>query len=192
MKDISGKRVLVVGDVSMDRVVMGSLVYGTGPRISRKPTFVEAGGERWEPGLSARVGLGLVSRGAEVKLCSVTSDDQDGFDLYDTLDDAGLIQVEKYLCKLSSVPKTLVRNKYVASDGVQFVSHPQFRVEFDRRSFDHEVIKEGRAWADVLVVQDYGYGVVSNELLMELRHCAYIRDKVIYINSWEDFELEEL
>lgn len=182
-------KVLVVGDVSLDRILDGDLVK---LRSNDSGTFVLSGHEKDEAGLSAKVAIRLADLNHEVKLCSVTSDDQDGFDLYDMLDEAGVIQVEKYVCRLKSLSRTLTRRKYCDMNIEHFVVHPDWPgVDFHRAGFDREIVKEARAWADIVIVQNFGFGVVTQKLSDELSEVAASRDKPIYFNQFEYFDLVE-
>jgi bifunctional ADP-heptose synthase (sugar kinase/adenylyltransferase) len=186
MGKLDGKRILLVGDVSLD------WVYSCSAREQKDPTFVISGEPRHQAGLSGAVGIRLAAAGAQVKLCSITADDQDGFDLYDILDEADLVQVERYVCRLRTLDRTLVRNKYISKD-LEFFTHSEYpRIVFDRYLFDREVIKEARSWPDLIIIQDFGYGVVSQALRDELVHCASVREKPVFMNAWEGFSLEGL
>jgi D-beta-D-heptose 7-phosphate kinase/D-beta-D-heptose 1-phosphate adenosyltransferase len=161
----SGARVLVVGDLMVDRYYAGSV-----RRISPEAPVpvVEVSDEQQRFGGAANVAHNLRSLGAAVEVCGVVGADAEGAWLRAALGRAG-IGVEGVVEDASR--PTILKCRIVA--------HHQQVVRFDReRTGAHpaEVRRSvldflRRAWPllDAVVVSDYGKGLVEKGLMDRLR-----------------------
>lgn len=161
----SGARVLVVGDLMVDRYYAGTV-----RRISPEAPvpIVEVAEEQQRFGGAANVAHNLRSLGAAVDLCGVVGRDAEGAWLRSTLDRAG-IGVEGVV--EDALRPTILKCRVVA--------HQQQVVRFDReRPGPHpEQVRRAleshlrRQWPslDAVVVSDYGKGLVQTSLMGRLR-----------------------
>ncbi|MCE5245737.1 MAG: D-glycero-beta-D-manno-heptose-7-phosphate kinase [Candidatus Polarisedimenticolia bacterium] len=164
----AGKKVLVVGDVILDRYVKGSV-----DRISPEAPVpvVRIRGEEHRPGGAANVAANLAALGAAARLVSVVGEDAGAARLASLarslgIDDAGLLA--------SPGRPTTVKTRVVA--------HHQQVVRLDQE--DDRPIGEAAAaralgaalagldGADALIVSDYAKGLLVPELLAPLLETA--------------------
>jgi len=175
------RKVLVVGDVGLDRYIHGvcSRLCPEAPVPVFTPTQTES-----RAGLAGNVATNVAALGARVKLCSIIGDDQDGVDLQDALVQSGVMGVEQFICKDSS-RRTTMKTRYVSDWHLMLRVDEEQTEAFEKRLMDNfisGVVQEARAWADVIVVQDYAKGLITQELMSELVHCAYIRSKPLIVD----------
>ncbi len=149
-------RILVVGDVMLDRYWFGSVT-----RISPEAPVPVLKVERMEerPGGAANVARNITSLGAQCTLLSVVGDDEAGRALEDLLTKQG--QVKALLHRDDSI-STTVKLRAVAQ-------HQQLlRIDFETWP-SHEVLKAKLedfrtklADADVVILSDYGKGGLTH------------------------------
>jgi len=180
LEQFDGKRVLVVGDCGLDKYI-----HGTCARLCPEAPVPVFNPERIElrAGLAGNVATNLTALGAKVKLCSIIGDDQYGVDLQDVLDRAGAINVEKYLGKDSTRPTT-VKSRYVSDWHLMLRVDEEITRDFDdilMKPFIQGVIEEV-PWADIIVVQDYGKGLISELLMEPLINAAIEHHKIIVVD----------
>ncbi len=161
-------RILVVGDIIMDRYVWGEV-----SRISPEAPVpvVDVKQETNMLGGAANVAHNIASLGAKPILCGVVGEDSNGGDILDEIDRMGL--------KVGGIVKEDDRPTSIKT---RIVAHSQQVVRFDRESkkdINPESIKKILGFIkkslkdlDAVVVADYGKGVISAPLMKGLRRLA--------------------
>ncbi len=159
-----GKKVLVIGDVGVDEYIMGSV-----KRISPEAPVpvLEVESEDKRLGLAANVAQNVVSLGGEVKLVSVIGTDV-GAEILESLLKISGVSFE-YLVRDSKRPTT-------RKTRVMTGQHHLVRVDHEVRknlSIENEnkllaVIEQNLAEIDVVVLEDYAKGLLSQSLVEKI------------------------
>ena len=172
MKDLLNQikrlRVLVIGDVMLDRYVIGG-VHRISPEAPVPVLTVEE--EKIVAGGAANVALNAAALGASVEVCGWFGNDSQGDKLKGLLVDEGVQVDESFL--FSSAPtisKTRVTSSHQQICRVDRESHS------DSYTPDLSVLQENLISkvnsSDVVIVSDYGKGFVSDELFSLVRNNA--------------------
>ena len=168
LEQIKCLRVLVVGDVMLDRYITGT-VGRISPEAPVPVLTVEE--EISVAGGAANVALNLSSLGATVETAGWFGKDERGEELIEILSDAQIKVNPKF--RFSSAP-TICKSRITASN------QQICRVDREARSnlylpnlmeLKDEISDLARS-VDAVVVSDYGKGFVSNELLFLLKESA--------------------
>lgn len=158
-------RVLVVGDIIMDKYIWGNV-----SRISPEAPVpvVEIKQETERLGGAANVINNIISLGGQASLCGVVGDDDTGRDLIDRIKNMQL-----------RTDGIIVDPGRHSSIKTRVVAHNQQVVRFDRetrKEIDPEniekllgFIKKRIDGIDAIIVADYGKGVISSRLMKGLR-----------------------
>lgn len=157
-------RVLVVGDVMLDRYWWGSVSRispeAPVPVVSLDSTTLAAGG-------AANVASNIAGLGANPFLIGITGDDAEASDLPAVLTEKGILDFE-----LKAIPgrKTTVKTRIVA--------HNQQMARIDQETVDEiasadavkmiERLERRLDEIDVVVISDYGKGFLTREILNSL------------------------
>jgi D-beta-D-heptose 7-phosphate kinase/D-beta-D-heptose 1-phosphate adenosyltransferase len=173
---ISGKRLLCLGDVMLDR-----FVHGRVERISPEapiPVLSIAG--EWEtPGGGANVARNAAALGAHAELVGVVGDDDAGERLTRLLAENGIS------ADLLVQPgeRTTVKTRFLSG------GHQLLRVDRDSREIDLATAMRLLALAekslgdvDAVVLSDYGKGVLSRELLEQVIARARAANRFIAVD----------
>ena len=173
-----GKKVLVVGDVGVDEYVMGSV-----KRISPEAPVpvLEVESEDKRLGLAANVAQNVVSMGGDVKLISVIGSDT-GAEILQTLLQSSGVSFE-YLVKDIHRPTT-------RKTRVMTGQHHLVRVDHEvRRSLSPEseskllaVIEKNLAAIDVVVLEDYAKGLLSQSLIEKIVELSHQHKKFVMVD----------
>lgn len=160
VRRMAGVRVLVVGDLMLDQFVRGRV-----QRISPEAPVpvVQVQSEDEQPGGAGNVVRNLVELGGRAGIAGIVGDDLAGRRLTDVL------------AKLGSATTGIVRTRHGATtQKTRIVAHQQQVVRLDREETapDGAAARRLRDWVlaqrgrfDVLVLSDYGKGVIGPELL---------------------------
>lgn len=156
--DFSGCKVLLIGDVMLDRYV-----YGTASRLSPEAPVAVLMGERVEQSLggAGNVLRNLTALGAKVTFISVVGCDKEGHDI------TALVGEEPCLPYLITAVerKTTVKTRHIAG-------HQQLtRVDWETSKSinlnnEQQIINEARRNmdCDVVILSDYGKGIFSRDV----------------------------
>lgn len=153
--DTTQARVLVVGDVMLDRYWFGE-VSRISPEAPVPVVKVERSEER--PGGAANVARNCASLGAETGLLSVVGSDEAGQILAKLLDDSGISASLHEDPKLSTTVKLRVVGRQQQLLRIDFENQPGHEVlnaklaEFDQRLTE----------CDVVILSDYGKGGLTH------------------------------
>ena len=168
LQQIKGLRVLVIGDVMLDRYLIGEV-----NRISPEaPVPVLAvSEERSVAGGAANVALNLRSLGAAVEVIGWFGEDERGEELIDLLSQSDVSVDAQF--RFSSAP-TITKSRVTASNQqicrVDRESSPQYYLP-DLEKLGSLIADKAES-VDAVIVSDYGKGFVSDDLLSLVRSSA--------------------
>ena len=160
VRDCSGKRVLVVGDVMLDRFIWGSV-----SRISPEAPVpvVNVDREAVYPGGAANVARNLVPFAQRVHIAGQAGTDAEGDILAKALADGGI-----------DAGGLLRDSQYATITKTRIIAHQQQVVRFDRESIQpipadpvvrvREFLSENAGALDGVILEDYGKGCITQEL----------------------------
>lgn len=177
LPDLSKARLLVVGDVMLDRYWFGEV-----SRISPEAPVPVVKFERTEevPGGAANVARNATALGARVTLLSVVGDDEAGARLRELVEAE---QVVACLHKDSSIPTTVklrVIGRQQQLLRIDFETLPSHEVLEDKLADFERLLAD----CDVLVLSDYGKGGLAHiEKMIELARAA---GKIILVDPKGD------
>lgn len=173
-----GKKVLVVGDVGVDEYIMGAV-----KRISPEAPVpvLEVESEDKRLGLAANVAQNVVSLGGEVKLISVTGSDVGAEILNDLLRQSGV--TSEYLVKDEA--RATTRKTRVMTG-----QHHLVRVDHEVRKNLAEatelkllaVLEKNMTTADIIVLEDYAKGLLSQTLVTKILELAQKHKKFVMVD----------
>jgi rfaE bifunctional protein kinase chain/domain len=163
-----GKRIVIAGDLVADQFLSGSI-----SRVSREaPVFIlKHQNTQTRPGGAANAAANVASLGGTPLLIGVIGDDENGDALRDSLDKSG---VSTHLVKTNSGGITTTKVRVLA--GQHYSAKQQvIRIDYENDAlFDNVIrrhlidkLRSAAADANAIVVSDYGYGVVDEELYAE-------------------------
>ncbi len=174
-------RLLVVGDIMMDRSVFGKV-----SRISPEapvPVII-AETENFNLGGAANVAHNIRSLGGTVSLCGIVGDDENGQRLYERIVEKG-IQTEGIFFEQGR--QTTVKTRIIAH-------HPHYQqlVRVDRETTDHlktatfrnlsKFLTEKIEDFDGVVFSDYGKGLLTKRLIQTIIYRARQSKKLIMVD----------
>lgn len=163
LEAFSGKRVLVLGDVMLDR-----FIYGTAARISPEAPIpvLNISHQTKMLGGAGNVVRNIASLGGEALLVSVIGDDSDGAEISDILSKTG--GLTPHLVMSVGRPTTL-KTRFIA-DGQQLLRSDQEATHALRPATAEKLLnayKSALERADIVVLSDYAKGVLSDPVLKE-------------------------
>jgi D-beta-D-heptose 7-phosphate kinase/D-beta-D-heptose 1-phosphate adenosyltransferase len=168
------QRILVVGDVMLDRFLWGKV-----SRISPEAPVpvVEINRESLFPGGGANVARNLRALGSSVSILGVLGDDDTGENLRDLLDQQG-VDTDGLVVDPNR-PTTLK---------TRIVAHGQQVVRFDRETcadlppqIEHKVLEHFESRLDnvsAVIFEDYAKGLLSQKLLNAMQRLAHKARKI--------------
>lgn len=178
LSSMSGRRVLVVGDVMVDEYVWGKV-----RRISPEAPVmvVEVEKDSWTPGGAANVVNNVQALGGEASIIGVIGDDQAGLALKCRLADKG---VDVRGIVVDSTRPTIRKTRIIA--------HSQQVVRVDRESrkrFSPQAVAEVSeqlraqvAWADIVIFSDYNKGMAVSSVTQTLFDITSAHGKRVVVN----------
>ena len=165
IKRIKGLKVLVVGDVMLDRYVKGEV-----RRISPEAPVpvLNVGDESSAAGGAANVALNVKALGGTVECLGSFGNDERGKELIALLSSSGVVVDAKCIVEGSA---TISKTRVMASNQqICRVDREETPENYNPNLSDlGEVIEQKAASADVVIVSDYGKGFVTSELVALLR-----------------------
>jgi rfaE bifunctional protein kinase chain/domain len=168
LEQIKSLRILVIGDVMLDRYVIGEV-----SRISPEAPVpvLSVTDERSVAGGAANVALNARSLGAKVESVGWFGKDERGDELIDILRSEN-IEVDSAF-RFSSAP-TISKSRVTASNQQICRVDRESRSDFYNPKIREieELLQTKLKFADAVIVSDYGKGFVTNELLSLIRHSA--------------------
>ena len=161
LEQIKSLRILVIGDVMLDRYVMGE-VSRTSPEAPVPVLSVTD--ERSVAGGAANVALNVSSLGAKVESVGWFGKDERGDELIDILRSEN-IEVDSAF-RFSSAP-TISKSRVTASNQqICRVDRESSSDQYNPKIGEiEELLQTKLKFADAVIVSDYGKGFVTNDLL---------------------------
>jgi rfaE bifunctional protein kinase chain/domain len=167
------KRIVIVGDLVADQFLSGSI-----SRVSREaPVFILRHEEtETRPGGAANAAANVASLSGTPLVVGVIADDENGRLLRRSLENAG-VNCDHIVTNIGGSTTTKVR---VLAGQSYSVKQQVIRIDYENSSeFSDELrdklienLANASADADAIVISDYGYGVVDNELFERARQLA--------------------
>ena len=153
--NLASARVLVVGDVMLDRYW-----FGSADRISPEAPVpvVRVGRTESRLGGAANVALNALKQGVNVDLLSIRGDDAEGGELEQLITASG---IEAYL-NIDTNLSTTIKTRVVAQQ------QQLIRIDFESVPSEHSLSESSKQYdkllkgADVVVFSDYGKGVLKH------------------------------
>ena len=168
LEQIKSLRILVIGDVMLDRYVMGEV-----SRISPEAPVpvLSVTDERSVAGGAANVALNARSLGAKVESVGWFGKDERGDELIDILQSEN-IEVDSAF-RFSSAP-TISKSRVTASNQqICRVDRESSSDQYNPKIAEiDELLQTKLKFADAVIVSDYGKGFVTNDLLSLVRQSA--------------------
>lgn len=178
LKNSAGVRILIVGDVMLDRYWWGNVnrisPEAPVPVVNLDRISVIAGG-------AANVAANVAGLGAKSYLVGVIGDDEESELMPEILNSKNICT--EYLVK-SSQRRTTVKTRVIA--------HNQQIVRVDQETkVDLSAADESKVWAlieslfsriQIIIISDYGKGTVTNNILVRLITKAKKENKIIFID----------
>ena len=170
--DFSGKRILIAGDLVADQFLSGTIA-----RVSREaPVFILRHDEtETRPGAAANTAANVASLGGEAILIGVVGDDANARLLFDALGSS--VDTSRVLTvagdRTTTKLRVLAAQHYAARQQVIRIDYENSRTLSDdlRRTLQANLISACEG-VDAIVLSDYGYGVVDDELFATARRIA--------------------
>lgn len=168
-----GKRILIAGDLVADQFLSGSI-----SRVSREaPVFILRHEDtETRPGGAANAAANIASLGGTPLVVGVIGSDENGRRLRESLQRAG-VNCDDVLSNPAGSTTTKIRvlagQSYSVKQQViriDYENQEQFSDDLTSKLIDR--LADFASTADVIVVSDYGYGVVSPELFSKARELA--------------------
>jgi rfaE bifunctional protein kinase chain/domain len=168
LEQIKSLRILVIGDVMLDRYVMGEV-----SRISPEAPVpvLSVTDERSVAGGAANVALNVSSLGAKVESVGWFGKDERGDELIDILRSEN-IEVDQAF-RFSTAP-TISKSRVTASNQqICRVDRESSSDQYNPKIAEiDELLQTKLKFADAVIVSDYGKGFVTNDLLSLVRQSA--------------------
>lgn len=159
---LNNKKVLVVGDVMLDRYWFGDV-----NRISPEAPVPIAKINKTEdrPGGAANVARNIASLGGSVSLLSIVGEDNTAHDLKKVLQNSGVDTILKQDSTISTIMKLRVLAKNQQLIRIDFEEKPSHEILADVLDTYERIIKD----YNVIILSDYGKGGLSHtEKMIEL------------------------
>ena len=183
-------KVLVIGDLILDEYVHGEI-----ERISREapvPIVIEKSKE-FKPGGAANTIVNLASLGADVSAMGVIGRDSSGQNLLGLLNDCGVDT--EFVLEDSQVPTTTKTR--ISAQSRQSVKQQVMRIDrLPEQALSPETfavfertLNETLPKIDILVVSDYGNGVVVPQMIQAIQVACKAHKTPWIVDSQEDLSL---
>lgn len=154
-QDLAQCRVLVVGDVMLDRYWFGE-VNRISPEAPVPVVLVNKAEER--PGGAANVARGVVALGAQCDLLSVTGEDEAATHLQSLLEQEGVTAHLHRDASIATTIKLRVMGRQQQLLRIDFEAPPRQEILLNKLSDFGECLKR----ADVVILSDYGKGALKH------------------------------
>lgn len=183
VKRFPGRRILVVGDALADQ-----FVYGAISRVSREAPVFILRHEQTEtvPGGAANCAMNLVSLGASVSLVGVVGEDVAGRALVERLETSG---VDCNGLVISEKLQTTTKVRILAGQ-LHSTRQQVIRLDYEGAPLNSEFhqplrkrILEEMETSDAVIISDYNYGVVGQEVSKVVRDAVTSRGIPALVDS---------
>jgi len=164
LKGFSKIRILVIGDIMMDRYILGR-VSRISPEAPIPVILVEK--EDFDLGGAANVAHNIHALGGRVSLCGLVGDDENGKKIKRKLMEIGIDQSGVFV---EEGRQTTVKTRIIAHH-----PHHQQLVRIDRETTNHpkrgtllqlqEFLRKNLEYFDGIIISDYGKGLLTKNLI---------------------------
>ncbi len=176
--NFEGKRIVVLGDLMLDRYIWGSV-----SRISPEAPVpvLEVENESARLGGAANVANNIKSLGAEPILFGIVGDDGAGEKISNILDEMSL--TKEGIIKIPDRPTT-VKTRVIAHGQHVVRMDQEVKKDIDEKSVSHvmSILESMRSEIDGLILEDYNKGMLTKKLLSEVVKFARKNDKVVGVD----------
>jgi D-beta-D-heptose 7-phosphate kinase/D-beta-D-heptose 1-phosphate adenosyltransferase len=176
LKKITGLRILVVGDVMLDRYI-----WGDATRISPEAPVpvVDVLRESWTAGGAANVALNVAALGARCTVAGYVGPDESGAKLAQSLDNKK-IAVIRTPGSAQTIVKTRVMVQRQQLCRIDRESAPAaYRVTAEEAD---ALLKKEIAACDAVILSDYAKGIIHDELVFRVTKLARAAGKFIALD----------
>jgi len=178
----SKKRILVIGDLLLDQYVWGD-VSRISPEAPVPVMWVKK--EDFVPGGACNVASNLAKFGAQVLLAGVIGKDVRGELLKDKLEERNIV-----------IDGVFADEERSTSLKTRVIAHSQQVVRIDREDISAiggsvarkiiDYVKRNIREVDAIIIEDYGKGVISPELLRPIVSIARRNEKIVAVDPKEN------
>ncbi|HSL76444.1 MAG TPA: D-glycero-beta-D-manno-heptose 1-phosphate adenylyltransferase [Candidatus Limnocylindrales bacterium] len=179
VRDFRQVNALVIGEAMLD-----SYVRGDANRLSREAPvpIVAVTGQDDAPGGAANTAVNLAALGARASLVSIVGDDDEGDRLRAALRRAG-VDADGVIAEQGRM--TLAKERILAGDQMVVRIDRGLTDPLDAAAEDRliDALVAAHERADVVIVSDYDYGVVSTRLLAALRDLQARSPKPLVVDA---------
>jgi D-glycero-beta-D-manno-heptose-7-phosphate kinase len=172
-------RILVVGDVMLDRYWFGD-VSRVSPEAPVPVVKIEADRTRETPGGAANVAVNAAALGAKVKLLSVVGDDEPGRRLAELLEKARVSASLRRDSDISTTVKLRVIGRQQQMLRIDFEKAPSREVLRDKLDDYRGMVAD----SDVVILSDYGKGGLAH--IVQMIEVARERGKTVLVDPKGD------
>jgi len=173
----SGKRILVVGDIMLDRFIWGKV-----SRISQEAPVpvVNVEREALYPGGAANAARNLVPFAGKVHMMGRVGGDGDGFTLKEILEKAGIDStgVQRTACETTTKTRIIAGKQQV----VRFDREKIVPISGDVVDLAKQYLLQRTNQLDGMIISDYGKGFITQELVDALIPVARAARLVITVD----------
>ncbi|EQD42905.1 D-glycero-beta-D-manno-heptose-7-phosphate kinase [Ferrovum myxofaciens] len=177
--ELSQRRVLVVGDVMLDRYWFGE-VNRISPEAPVPVVLVEKAEER--PGGAANVARGVAALGAQCELLAVTGEDEAAQHLEELLAQEGVISRLHRDPSIATTVKLRVMGRQQQLLRIDFETLPRQETLLNKLTDFGDCLKR----ADVVILSDYGKGALKHVASM-INQCRKAGIPVLVDPKGEDY-----
>lgn len=194
VRRFSLRKVLIVGDSVADQFVFGVI-----SRVSREaPVFILKHEQtQTAPGGAANCAMNLSALGASVSLVSVAGEDEAGHALLEKLRNSGINcagVVTSPAVQTTTKVRILAGESHSTRQQVIRIDYEgQSPADFRLRRALHEGLLKNLEVADAVIISDYNYGVLNEEIVAAIREATISRglpvlvDSRFHLSSYEGF-----
>lgn len=186
LKACHGKKILVVGDLMLDRYIIGNV-----NRISPEAPVpvVHVHTERSVPGGASNVALNIGSLHGQGGVAGVIGDDADGRELSALLSSRG---VNTSAALLDSSIRTTVKTRVIAERQqiVRIDWEDSFRYSAETLARFCQRLMDEIASADGVILEDYGKGIVVQEVVETVLQAASAKNIPVGLDPKENHILD--
>jgi len=169
----AGKRIAIIGDLVADQFLAGSI-----SRVSREaPVFIlKHEHTETRPGGAANAAANVASLGGVPQVVGLVGDDENGRALLESLACANVrtgLVVVRPTAETTTKIRVLAGQSYSPKQQVIRIDYEDgSTVDPESRSLLTERLRSAVSNADAILVSDYGYGVIDNDLYSAAREAA--------------------
>jgi len=178
IRRFSDTKILVIGDIILDKFVWGDV-----SRISPEAPVpvVEVTQETKRLGGAANVLNNIASLGGHPILCGVVGEDRSGSEIIERIQNLGL--AVEGIVPVNDRP-TSVKSRVVARNQqvVRFDRESRKRIQPEGVHRILDFVKQVRSEVNVIIVADYGKGVISEVMMEGLRSLVWDSDVIIGVD----------